>query len=305
MTRLRVMLEYFHPWTNDAGFYEAAAAGHYEAAGLDVEIVVGDPLRGDALAHVAREEADFAICPSNRLLARRDRGEPLVGVAAVNHRGLETIQTVAGTGIARLRNLEGRRVALNPTPRGVALVREMVRRDGGDPDAIIILDSGVRELSVDDIAAGETDATFGGYWAWDALFGALEQDRRLTWHADEAAGLRYHSYVLAARESLLMSSPEVVRAFLLGTARGYLDAGRDPASTLAALERVIPYFPREILRRSLELIAPTWLHAGRWGEQRTELLEGYTRWLAENDVIGSADVWREAFSNEFLPETPA
>lgn len=305
MRRLRVMLEYFHPWTNDAGFYAAAAAGHFQAVDLDVEIVVGDPLRGDALAHVARGEADFALCPSNRLLARRDRGEPLVGVAAVNHRGLETIQTVTGTGIARLRDLEGRRVSLNPTPRGIALVREMVLRDGGDADAVIILDSGVRELSVDDIAAGETDATFGGYWAWDALFGGLEQSRRLSWHADEAAGLRYHSYVLAARESLLHSSPEVVRRFLQATARGYRDAAGDHGATLAALERVIPYFPREILRRSLELIAPTWFHEGRWGEQRTELLQGYARWLAESDVIGSAEVWREAFSNELLPGPPA
>ena len=58
------MLEYFHPWTNDAGFYAAAAAGHYEAQGLDVEIVVGDPLRGDALSHLVRDEADFAVCPT-------------------------------------------------------------------------------------------------------------------------------------------------------------------------------------------------------------------------------------------------
>ena len=51
----------------------------------------------------------------------------------------------------------------------------MVRRDGGDPDELILLDSGVWELSVDDIAAGETDATFGGYWAWDALFGSMSR----------------------------------------------------------------------------------------------------------------------------------
>jgi len=301
MTRLRVMLEYFHPWTNDAGLYVAAGAGHYSAEGLDVEIVVGDPLRGDALAHLARGECDFAVCPSNRLLLRAERGEPLVGVAAINHRGLETIQSVSGTGITRLRDLEGRRVALNPTPRGTAMVRHLVRRDGGDPDAVILVDSGVRELSVDDIAAGEVDATFGGYWAWDALFGDVEQERRLTWHADEAGGLRYHSYLLATSRDTLEGRPEIVRAFLRATGQGYEGASSEPDETLATLERVIPYFPRLILRRSLGLIAPTWTHAGRWGEQRTELLAGYTAWLAENALFESADVWREACTNELLP----
>jgi len=301
MTRLRVMLEYFHPWTNDAGFYAAAGAGHYEKAGLDVEIVVGDPLRGDALAHLAREEADFAVCPSNRLLARRDRGEALTGVAAINHRGLETIQTVTDTGITRLRDLEGRRVALNPTARGVAMVRHLVRADGGDPDALTIVDSGVRELSVDDIAAGEVDATFGGYWAWDALFGDVEPERRLSWHADEAGGLRYHGYLLATRESLAQAHPDVVRAFLGATERGYLAASSEPDAALATLELVIPYFPRGVLRDSLGLIAPTWTDSGRWGEQRTELLEGYARWLAENGVISSAEIWRDAVRNEFVP----
>ena len=301
MRRLRIMLEYFHPWTNDAGFYSAASAGHYGEAGLDVEIVVGDPLRGDALAHVAREEADFAVCPSNRLLARRDNGEPLTGVAAINHRGLETIQTITDTGITRLRDLQGRRIALNPTARGVAMVRHLVRSDGGDPDALTIVDSGARELSVDDIAAGEVDATFGGYWAWDALFGDVDPDRRLTWHADEAGGLRYHSYLLATRDSLIAESPGVVRDFLDATAKGYLASSSEPDATLATLEMVIPYFPRAVLRRSLGLIAPTWTDAGRWGEQRGELLEDYAHWLAANGVIGSPEIWREATSNELLP----
>ncbi len=277
------------------------APGTTAAHGLDVEIAVGDPLRGDALAHLVRDETDFAVCPSNRLFARRDAGEAVVGVAAINHRGLETIQTIADTGISRPRELEGRSVAFNPTPRGTALVRHIVARDGGDPDRVITVDSGVRELSVDDIAAGEADATFGGYWAWDALFGSIDAGRRVTWNADEAAGLRYHSYVLAVRESMLERDGELVRAFLHASAEGYRSAQSDPDGTLETLERVIPYFPRPIIRRSLALIAPTWTHDGRWGELRTELLEGYSAWLAQNDVITQGDIWTRAATNAFLP----
>ncbi len=305
MTVVRVMLGYFHPWPNDAGFYTALAGGHYREAGLDVELAVVDPLRGDALEYLARGEADFAVCPTNRLLARRERGQRLRGIAAVNDRAMETVQTVTDTAITRPRELEGRRIALNPTRRGIAMVRHLVRRDGGDPDALIAVDSGVRELSVDDIAAGEVDATFGGYWAWDALFGSLAPERRVVWPVEEISGLRFHSYLLAARESTLEDSPELVRGFLEASAAGYLAAGSDLERTLALLERVIAYFPREVLRRSLELVSPTWTHAGRWGEQREELLAHYALWLADNRVIGSSEVWREAVSNAFLPGLPA
>jgi ABC-type nitrate/sulfonate/bicarbonate transport system substrate-binding protein len=301
MTPVRVVLEYFHPWPNDAGLHTALAGGHYREAGLDIELAVADPLRGDPLAYLARGEADFVVCPTNRLLVRRERGERLTGIAAINHRAMETVQTVTDTAITRPRQLEGRRVAYNPTPRGVAMVRHLVRSDGGDPDSVVTVDSGVRELSVDDIAAGEVDATFGGYWAWDALFGSLEPERRVVWPVDEIGGLRYHSYLLATRDALIEESPELVRGFLEASAAGYLAASADEEATLALLERVIPYFPREILRRSLELIVPTWTHAGRWGEQRSELLGDYARWLADNQVIGSPGIWREAISNALLP----
>jgi NitT/TauT family transport system substrate-binding protein len=296
--KLRVTLGYLHPWTNDAGFYLAADNGSYAQAGLDVEITIADPLRGDSLAALSRAETDFAVAPTNRLLVRREGGEQLISVAAINHRPLESVQTVRTTGITRPRELSGRRVAYNPTPRGVAMVRHLVAADGGDPDGVITLDAGVRELSVDDIAAGEADATFGGYWAWDALFGSLAPAQRIIWPIDQIGAPAYHSYVLAARGELLESDPDALRAFLAATRAGFLAA--DPPSACAVLERVIPYFPRAIIARSLALIAPTWTHAGVWGSHRRELLGPYARWLAENNVLANQERWEGAFSDGFL-----
>jgi putative hydroxymethylpyrimidine transport system substrate-binding protein len=71
---------------------------------------------------------------------------------------------------------------------------------------------------------------------------------------------------------------------------------------LAAFERYLPYFPRAILARSLELVAPTWLHEGRWGQQRKELLEPYTAFLADQHVLRSPDTWVGATTDEYLPD---
>jgi len=302
MPHIQVMLDYFHPWPNSAGLYVARARRWYEEAGLDVELVVQDPGRGDTLEYLARGEVDFGIFPPNRLLARRaEHGQPLVAVSAINHRGLEAIQTTRSTGITRPRELAGRRIAYNPTPRGRAMVRHLVAADGGDPDAVIGVDAGARELTVDDIAAGEADATFGNYWSWDALRGDLPEEQRLTWPVDEIGAPRYHSYLLGTNEDLLTQRPSLVRDFLAVTARGYAAAVQEPDATLELLERVIPYFPRPLIARSLALIAPTWTDTdGRWGVIDEGRMSPYAHWLAENGAIPDDRDWARSFTNGLL-----
>ncbi|MER7925548.1 MULTISPECIES: ABC transporter substrate-binding protein [unclassified Streptomyces] len=302
MPHIRVMLDYFHPWPNSAGLYVARARRWYEEAGLDVELVVQDPGRGDTLEYLARGEVDFGIFPPNRLLTRRaEHGQPLIAVSAINHRGLEAIQTTTSTGITRPRDLAGRRIAFNPTPRGRAMVRHLVAADGGDPDAVIGVDAGSRELTVDDIVAGEADATFGNYWSWDALRGDLPEEQRLTWPVDEIGAPRYHSYLLGTNEDLLAQRPSLVRDFLAVTARGYTAAAQEPDATLELLERVIPYFPRPLIARSLALIAPTWTDPdGRWGVIDESRMGPYAHWLAENGAIPDDRDWARSFTNGLL-----
>ncbi|MFE1922406.1 ABC transporter substrate-binding protein [Streptomyces asoensis] len=304
MTRIRVMLDYFHPWPNAAGLYVAREHGWYAEAGIEVDLVTQDPGVGDTLEHLATGRAEFGVFPPNRLLARRASGQPLVGVAAVNHRALEAIQTVTGRGISRPRDLAGRRVACNPTPRGVAMVRHLVAADGGDPDAVDLLDAGYRELTVDDIEAGEADATFGNYWSWDALRGDLPEERRITWPVDEIGAPAYHSYWLGTRQDLLDFDHDLVRRFLAATERGYLAAAGDQAATLALLERVIPYFPRALIARSLALVAPTWTDgADRWGVIDPARTGPYASWLAEHGAVPTADGWQDAWVPQLVPAT--
>ncbi|GLY16964.1 myristoyl transferase [Kineosporia sp. NBRC 101677] len=299
--RLRVVLEYLHPWTNSAGFFVASHQGWFAQEGLDVELTVADPSRGDSLAYLSRYEADFAVFPSNRLLVRRAAHEPLKAVAAINHRGMETILTTTATGITRPRELEGRRLALNPTPRGLAMVRHLVEADGGDFDRVVVVNSGARELLADDVAAGEVDATFGNYWAWDALLGRLPLEDRVIWPVDDIGAPPYHSYLLGTQESTLQRNPVLVRSLLAIVERGYLAARDEPGLALEAFERYVPYFPRETLRASLELITPTWFHEGRWGQVRAELVQPYAQWLADYGVLPSAAGWEDSFTDEFLP----
>jgi putative hydroxymethylpyrimidine transport system substrate-binding protein len=289
--KLSLALEYFHPWPNSAGFYVARERGWYAQAGIDLELRVVDHGRGDALAHLDRGDVDLGIFPSNRLLVRREAGQDLVAVAAINQRGLETVRTRRDSGITRLRDLEGRRIAYNPTPRGTAVVRSLIAGDGGDPDNYIVVDAGVRELDPADEFGGIADATFGSYWAWDNLLTAFPAESETVWKVDEALGLEYHSYLLGGRGDFATRNRELVATFLAVTARGFAAAAEDQEHAALVFERVTPYFSPSVLRRSIAAIAPTWFDGTKWGVVRDELVGPYAHWLASHGILHAPGEW--------------
>jgi putative hydroxymethylpyrimidine transport system substrate-binding protein len=303
MTFIRVMLDYVHPWPNAAGFYVARDRGWYQDAGIDVELTTHDFGRGDTLAYLSRFEVDFAVFPSNRLLVRREKGDPLIGVAAINQTGLETIQAIRGSGVTRPRDLAGRRVGYGTTPRGRAMVSHLVAVDGGDPSRVITVNSAGHELTPDYLVSAGLDALFGGYWCWDVLSRTVPDAELITWRVSDIGAPAYHSYLLGTQEWTAERNPQLVRNFVAATSQGFHAAAADQEATLGLLERVIPYQPSWRLARSLELVATSWFHDGAWGAQREpELIAGYAQWLADQGVLATAGAWRGATTNRFLPE---
>jgi ABC-type nitrate/sulfonate/bicarbonate transport system substrate-binding protein len=299
---VRVVLDYLYPWPNSAGLFVARDRGWYTEAGLDVELRVHDYGWGDTLEYLSRGQAEFGLFPPNRLLVRRERGERVVAVAAVNHEGLEAVQVAVKSGVKRPRDLAGRRVGYTPTPRGRAMVAGIVAADGGDPATVQTVDTGATELTPEFLAASGLDATFGGYWSWDALTAdPVAAEQTLVWPMRAIAPARYHSYVLGTAEALVETDQDLVRAFLAATARGYAAAAADPERTVDLLSRVTPYIPPWRLARSLSLVIPTWFHDGRWGQLRGDLVAGYADFLAGHGILAAPQGWAAAVTTEFLP----
>ncbi|BDV31178.1 ABC transporter substrate-binding protein [Microbacterium terricola] len=293
-TRLTLALEYFHPWPNAAGFYVAREQGWYRDAGIELEIRTVDPGIGDTLEHIVTGRADLGVFPTNRLLVRRELGQDLRAVAAINQRGLETVRTLQSSGIRSLADLEGRRIALNPTPRGVAIVRELVARAGGDPDRVELVDAGARELTADDLAAGHADATFGSYWSWDILLSERADRPERVWRVDDELGIRYHSYLLGGALDRLDAG--LVAAFVDATRRGFERAGQQRDEAAEVFAAVTPYFPDDVIRRSIELVAPTWFDGGQWGGIRSAAMGEYADWLASHGILARPDEWTRALA---------
>ncbi|KAA8733746.1 ABC transporter substrate-binding protein [Acinetobacter qingfengensis] len=303
MSVIKIALEYFHPWPNSAGFYYARQQGWFAQYGLDVEFVVVDPLKGDALEYLNQQRVDFAIFPTNRLWVRRELGQPLLGIAAINHTGLEAIQTLKSLGIDRPKALENKRLALNPTARGLAMVRHLVERDGGDFDQVILVDAGYREYTPDELQAGLADASFGGYWVWEALMEShIAAEERIVWPVSQIGAPTYHSYLLGINEEQQHLSALQIRQFLQVARQGYQAVAQQPDVAVEIYEQVIPYFPQTLIRKSLHAVATTWHAAQGWGIQNHDFHRQYSAWLAQYGILKDVEIWQSATSNDYLVE---
>lgn len=303
MIDIKVALEYFHPWPNSAGFYYAHHQKYFDDVGLRVEFVVTDPLQGDALHYLNAQKVDFAIFPTNRLFVRREQKQPLLGIAAINHTGLEAIQTLKSKNIQRAKDLEHKRIALNPTPRGIAMLKHVIEQDGGDFNTVTLVDAGTREYTPVELEQGLADASFGGYWAWEALMDSpVEASERVVFPISSLAAPQYHSYLLGINEQNQKLDHDIVQKFLKAAQAGFGDLKSNPQLALPIYEKVIPYFPQDLIERSLDRIATSWFSEHAWGIQDEAKHQEYAHWLHEHQIIQNPDIWREATTNRYLQQ---
>jgi len=298
------MLEYFHPWTNSAGFYMARQKGYYNEAGLDVIFMTYDRYWGNSIDYLVRGDVTFAITPFKRVLLQNEQNVPIRSIALINNCSFETIQTLRSKNITRPRDLCGRRVSLHPTKKVVAMLRHIVQQDGGDPDELVLIDSGEREVTPEELRSGIADASYGAYWAWEALMpSTVSEQERVVWRIDELGAPVQPGYVLAVREDTLQKQGNIVRDFLMATRQGYEEVFNDPNSAVPLYEQATPYFDKRLISTSLEAVAPTWFHNAAWGIQRKELFEPYVGWLTDKGIITASNSWWKVVTDKYLSRT--
>ena len=101
-------------WLPDAqhgGFFSALAEGHFEAEGLDVEIIPGGP-GSAAIPKLATGRCDFAIGNADQVLLAREQGAEVVAVFAAMQNSPRCIMVHEKSGITSLEQLSNLTLAL-------------------------------------------------------------------------------------------------------------------------------------------------------------------------------------------------
>jgi NitT/TauT family transport system substrate-binding protein/putative hydroxymethylpyrimidine transport system substrate-binding protein len=248
-TRPATLVLDFTPNAAHAGIYAALANGRDRANGLRLR--VRQPTSSsDSLKLLAARKADVAVADIHDLGLARERGEDLVGIGALVQRPLASV--IAGPGVRRPRELEGRRVGVTGVPSDGAVLRAVVEGDGGDAKRVRTITIGFS--AVPSLLAHRVDAATA-FWNVE---GVTLRRRGLATHefrVDAFGAPRYPELVLVARRDTVRGDPRLLRDVLAALAAGTRDALDDRAAAAARVAHASAADPR-LARAELDAIAP-------------------------------------------------
>lgn len=258
------------PNTTHIGFFVAQALGAYREAGLALRLQTpqDDGYTLTPAVKVARGLAHFGLAPSETLLsfALQPDKPALRAVAAVLQQDTSAIAVPAAGPVLRPAQLDGRHYASYSARFEVAIVRALLRADGGRGDLVEVRPQRLSAPAMLD--SGDADATWV-FSHWEGLQ-ALRSGRPLRQFRLGDYGLPYgYSPVLLARAAWLQAEPGLVAAFVQASARGWQFAAQQPQQAAALLQAEAAHpslADSAFVAESARLLAPAILDAqGRWG----------------------------------------
>jgi putative hydroxymethylpyrimidine transport system substrate-binding protein len=248
---------------------------------------------------VAAGKVDLAISYQNQVVTARAEGLPVVSVAAIVRKPLTQLMVNEKSGIARPKDLEGKKIGYSSIELYRTFVEAMVRHDGGDPAKVQFIDIGWDLIPA--MLTGKVDGIMGGFINHEMPLLAKEG---LNVKIIEGAQYGIHDYyelVLVANEKSLQNNRETVEKFVHAMRKGYGDMVVDPQTSLdLLLSKQMKEFPlkADIEKQSLDILLPL-MNAGEqpYGTQSLTSWQQAVDWMAANGAIDEPIDPEAAFTN--------
>jgi ABC-type nitrate/sulfonate/bicarbonate transport system substrate-binding protein len=295
---IRVALDWT-PNTNHTGLLVAQAEGFFAEAGLELRLLEPDPTVAVPLVAVGR--AEFGIASQEYITMARASGIPIVSVAALYPHNTSGFASPTNRNIASPRDFSGKTYAGWGTEMEELMIRTVMEGDGMASGEIVFIDIG----TIDFTTAVRLDVAdfYWIFYGWQGVHAELlgiEFDFLAL--RELADVLDYYTPVLFASEEFLAAQPDVVKAFLAATARGYVEAALDPDSAAEHLLSHAPELDRELVVASQRWLASeSTVDMTTWGYQEPSVWSSFAAWALEMGLIEAEIEADAAFSNSYLP----
>jgi putative hydroxymethylpyrimidine transport system substrate-binding protein len=282
--RVELMLDFF-PNADHAGIY----AADFAREGLDVKIRT-PPDPAAPLKLLAAGKTDLAISYEPEVLRARDKGLPVVAVAALVRVPLTSIVSLPKAGIRSPADLAGKTVGTAGIDYQSAYLQAIA------PTAR------ARNVGFDLVPAlvsGKVDAVLGAYWNYEAIQLAQKgRDPRVI-RIEKAGVPTYDELVVVASEKTVRDRPEVIRKFLAALAAGTADLREHPGD---ALLKANPDLDPKLQTASIKATLPYLLpRPGKpYGYMDPREWAAFIDFMHGHGLLKQAEL-NSAFTNDFLP----
>ncbi|MFS0784631.1 ABC transporter substrate-binding protein [Bacillus sp. 1P06AnD] len=298
LKKVTVVLDWT-PNTNHTGLYVAKEKGYFKEQGLDVDIIKPGEAGADQL--VASGKADFGIGYQEGLTQARTQGVPIVSIAAIIQHNTSGFASPAGKNIKSPKDFEGKKYGGYGAPVEEAIMKSIMEKDHADVKKVDIMNIG----DTDYFTAVKRDIDFAWiYYAWTGIEAELRGEKlNMLYVKDYSDKLDYYTPVLTASEKLIAKDPDMVKAFVAATSKGYEYAISEPDKAAEILSKAEPDLDKDLVKKSQEWLASRYRDdAEQWGVQKLSVWKNYGEWMKENKLLEGDFNPKEAFTNEFLPK---
>lgn len=289
------------PEAEHCGFYQAKAAGLYEAAGLDVTIVPGGPDRNIPL-EVTAGKLDLGMGSSFTTVNMVKEGVEAETVAAFFQKDPQTIVAHAGQGVSTLEDLKGRPIMIAQFSR-VEFWQFLKAKFGFTDEQVEPYTYSAAPFLADPKAAQQ------GYITEDALLLGKELPEPPVSILLADYGYQNYATTVFGTKAYLEANADAVKKFLAATAEGYRQCvGGDYTPAMKAILAANPDHTEELFHFKMKQMADRGLVSS--GDAETLGIGAMTdaRWKEFFELMASTGVYpdtlpyRSAYSLDYLPK---
>jgi putative hydroxymethylpyrimidine transport system substrate-binding protein len=290
------------PNATDAALVTALSDGAFRAGGLAVALRP-PAAAGESLRLLSQGKVDAAILSEPELLLARDHGIALVSIAALVQTPLASVIALPRSGVTSIAALAGKRVGTDGDDSTEGLLQTMLAHAGVHAGSVHHVAVGFNYVPA--LLNGHAEATFGGFWNYDALALAQMGRHPTVIRANQAGVPSYDELVLAVRAPEAEHAGEDLRAFLQALTRGQAEVKANPRVAVATLAKAVPGLSPKLELASLERTLPVSYPASPgqpYGYQEPAAWASFARWMYAERLLHTAPATLAApFTNEFLP----
>jgi putative hydroxymethylpyrimidine transport system substrate-binding protein len=296
---VELMLDYF-PNADHAGIYAAQAGGHFEQAGLDVEIRQ-PPDPAAPIKQVAAGRVDLAISYEPEVLRARDQGLHVVSVGAIVQEPLTSIISLPEAKIAKPANLRGKTVGTAGIDYQSAYLETILNEAGVPTDSVKERNVGFSLTPA--LLTGKVDAVLGAFWNYEGTELKLAGKKPRIIRMEDAGVPTYDELVLVANKDSLERDAGKIRAFIGALSRGVRDLEANPDEAIEGLLEANPDLDPELQRAVVEVTLPLFLapEGKPYGWQDPTQWDAFAAWMQDNQLLERPPDVSASFDNELLP----
>jgi NitT/TauT family transport system substrate-binding protein len=286
----------------NSGFMLAHDKGFYEQAGLDVSITAGKGSVSTAQL-VASRATQFGFSDGYVVGSGVAKGMGIKSIGSVFRRNPAAVVVLADSAIKTPKDLEGKTIAITAGSAQFQQWPAFAKGAGLDASKIEIVNldpAGVGPALI----SGKVPAIAGfaqGYVPAIEIRGKKEV--RIFWYADY--GVTVVSNGIIVHDDLIKSDPDLVRAFVTATIKGFLYSRKNPDEAVATVKKYLPTVDPQITRREMDLSWKTWVTPNTKGKP--------LGWASDTDWAATVGVLKQyggvtaplqpsmLYTNDFVP----